>query len=158
MLEARGIVVDTRGDYALVETRGQAGCGRCDTEGGCASGTLNRFFGSSPRRFRALNRAGARCGEEVTLGIHEGAVARSAAMMYLVPLALLLAGAIAGAMWAAGGDARDFHAAAGAGAGLLAGFLGIRVVGALRRPDSVFHPIVIGRGESRHGFFCKDRQ
>ncbi|MBI2311381.1 MAG: SoxR reducing system RseC family protein [Betaproteobacteria bacterium] len=158
MLEARGIVVDTRGDYAIVETRERAGCGHCDTEGGCASGTLNKLFGSSPRRFRALNRAGAVRGDEVTVAVREGAVQRSAALMYLCPLAAMVAGALGGAMAGAGGEARDLHAAIGAGVGLLAGFLGIGFWGAPGRPDGVFHPVVTGRGPTRPIVYCKERQ
>lgn len=157
MLETRGIVVDTRGEYAIVEAERQAGCGRCDSAGGCAQDTLGKLFGTPRRRFRALNPALARPGEEVTIVIEDGAVLRSAVVMYLVPLALLVAGAIGGALiMGAAGTANDLYAGAGGAAGLLAGFLSVRYYGLWRRLDSAYHPVIIGRTAGGATSICKE--
>lgn len=145
MNETAAVVVRTEGEYAVVESQGASGCGRCDSVGGCAGAGLGRLFCASPRRFRVLNRLGARPGERVVLAVREGALLRSAGAAYGVPLLLLVAGAILGAWLAASPRTRDLFAAAGAAVGLIAGLAGSRVLNALSRGDPRFEPHILRR-------------
>jgi sigma-E factor negative regulatory protein RseC len=91
----RAIVRALEGDQALVETE-EGGCGRCHEQGGCGGQNLSRAFCSGPRRHRVENRVGAAVGERVTVAIQPGSVRRSANLAYVLPLASVLCGALAG--------------------------------------------------------------
>lgn len=145
MNETPAVVVHTEGEYAVVEAQGASGCGRCESVGGCASARLGRLFCAAPRRFRVLNRLGARPGERVVLAVREGALLRSAGAAYGVPLLLVVAGAILGAWLAASPRTRDLYAAAGAAIGLIAGLACTHLFNALSRTDPRFEPHILRR-------------
>ncbi len=124
MLEMRAIVIHVEGQDASVQPLSTGGCGHCNSEGGCGSGTLTKLFCSNkPRHFKVRNAACAKVGDEVQVSIPDGALLRGAVKMYVVPLILLLAGGIAGAGLAGEAAGRDAYAVAGAAAGLLLGFI-----------------------------------
>ena len=123
MLETRAIVVHVSGDEALVESKGGLGCGNCDSVQGCSSGKLSQLFCSKPRQFRVKNDANASVGDEVRVTLPEGVLLRSSVLMYVLPLVLLLAGAMLGALWAGEAANSDGYALAGALFGLVTGFL-----------------------------------
>jgi sigma-E factor negative regulatory protein RseC len=124
MLEMRAIVVQVQGEEASVQPLGTGGCGHCDSEGGCGSGTLTKLFCSNkPRHFKVRNQARAKVGDEVQVSLPDGVLLRGAARMYLLPLVLLLAGGIAGVSLASEAALRDAYAVAGAVIGLLLGFI-----------------------------------
>jgi sigma-E factor negative regulatory protein RseC len=124
MLEMRAIVIQVMGEEASVQPLSSGGCGHCDSEGGCGSGTLTKLFCSSkPRSFKVRNEAGAKVGDEVQVSIPDGVLLRGAVKMYVLPLILLLVGGIAGVGLAGVAAMRDVYAAAGAGIGLLLGFI-----------------------------------
>jgi sigma-E factor negative regulatory protein RseC len=145
MTETPAVVVCAEGDFALVEAEPGAGCGRCDSVKGCASASFAKLFCPAPRRFRVVNRVGARPGERVVLGVEDGILARSAAVAYGLPLLLMVAGAVLGAGLADSAAARDLYALAGASLGLSAGFAGGRAVRRLRHEDPRFLPRVLRR-------------
>lgn len=92
----RAVVRDLDGEFALVEAS-QTGCGRCNEPGGCGGLHPGKILcASKPRLFRALNTVGAQVGDSVNVAVAEGAIGAAATRAYLLPLALLLAGAIAG--------------------------------------------------------------
>lgn len=123
MLEMRAIVLEVKGEEASVQPVGNSGCGHCNTEGGCGSGSLSKLFCSSkPRQFTVLNQLGAKVGDEVQVSLQDGLLLRGAMKMYVVPLLLLLAGGMAGAALTETTQMRDGVAALGAVAGLLLGF------------------------------------
>jgi sigma-E factor negative regulatory protein RseC len=146
MLETRAIIVQLEGDKAEVETGQGGGCGHCDSKNGCGSGKVAQLFCTRPRRFIVRNDAGARVGDEVQITMADGALLRSAALMYLLPLALLLAGGLLGSYWADGDAASgDIWAASGALLGLLAGFALARHLTAARRDMMAAADLVISR-------------
>lgn len=122
MLEMRAIVTEVVNDEATVQVLG-GGCGHCSSEGGCGSGTLSKLFCSTkPRRFAVRNQVGAKVGDEVQVSLPDGVLLRGAVKLYLLPLALLLAGGIAAGGFASDAASRDAYAVVGAMAGLLSGF------------------------------------
>lgn len=125
MIEMRAIVIQLQGDEASVSPIGTGGCGHCDSEGGCGSGTLTKLFCSNKsRNFKVRNEISAKVGDEVQISIPDGALLRGTMKMYVLPLILLLAGGMTGASLAGGEAAvRDAYAVAGAIIGLLLGFL-----------------------------------
>ncbi len=123
MLETRAVVIQVEGREAVVEASHGGGCGQCSGDKGCGSGKLSQLFCSSqPRRFRVLNSISARPGDEVVITVADGAVLRGATVLYLLPLATLLAGGGAGSFLAPDAASRDVYGALGALLGIVAGF------------------------------------
>ena len=120
MIDAPGTVTEVDGDYAIV-LMDETGCGRCHEEGGCGGNNLGKMFCNSPRTFRVANPGKARVGDRVKVVIAAGAVRRSAALAYGLPLLALFAGALGGS--ALGGEQA---AIAGALVGLLCSWLVLR--------------------------------
>lgn len=122
MLETRAIVVRVDGRYALVQASQGSGCGQCGSGKGCGAGKLSQLFCGEPRQFRVNNPIDANVGDEVIVSVADGAVLRGIGLVYLLPLALLVAGAMLGSLCAAQAGQRDGYAAAGAAIGLVGGF------------------------------------
>ncbi|MBU1426628.1 MAG: SoxR reducing system RseC family protein [Gammaproteobacteria bacterium] len=124
MLEMRAIIIQVDGEEASVQPLSTGGCGHCNSEGGCGSGSLSKLFCShKPRHFRVSNEVHAKVGDEVQVSIPDGVLLRGAMKMYVFPLILLLVGSIAGVGMAGESAGRDVYAATGAVIGLLLGFI-----------------------------------
>ncbi len=143
MLETRAIIVRTDGKYALVEANRANGCEQCSGRG-CGASKLSQLFCSKPRQFRADNQINAGVGDQVIVSVAEGAVLRGIGLVYLLPLMLLLMGAMLGNMGAAHTEQRDVYAFAGALLGLGAGFVFAKWI-SLRQIRSRFQPYITRR-------------
>jgi sigma-E factor negative regulatory protein RseC len=126
MLETHAIIVRLDGTEAIVESTQSGGCGLCNSVNGCGSGKLSGLFCARPRQFRVPNGIGAQVGDEVQVSVADGALFRSALIVYLFPLSMLFAGALLGSVLA-GAYNQDICAAIGALAGLSAGFVFVRL-------------------------------
>ncbi len=122
MLETRAVIVQTEGHYAFVQASQANGCDRCSGKG-CGAGKLSQLFCSKPRRFQVDNPINANVGDEVIVSVAEGSVLRGIGLVYLLPLLLLVTGAMLGSHWVELPGQRDGYAAAGATFGLVAGFI-----------------------------------
>jgi sigma-E factor negative regulatory protein RseC len=152
MLETRAIVIKIEGREALVEAIGSGGCGACGGSA-CGSGKLAEAFCVRPRQFLARNEVHAQVGEEVEITVKDGALFRSALILYGLPLVSLFAGAVSGAHWL-GAASRDGGAAIGAFAGLLAGFALAAVIAARqRRAGMTASPSISRRSTMGHQQF-----
>ena len=143
MLETRAIIIQLDGAEAVVEAKQGSGCGHCDSEKGC--GKAAQLFCSQPRRFRVRNDINARIGEEVQVSVADGVLLRSAVIIYMLPLVLLLAGGLLGSYWASDISHRDGYAAIGALLGLAAGFALVRLVTLRQRALSPLQPVITRR-------------
>ncbi len=121
MIEARGTITALDGKYAIVRMD-EAGCGRCHEEGGCGGNNIGKMFCHAPQTFRVLNPGDSTVGERVNVAIAEGAVRRSAALAYGLPLLALFVGTLSGSALA--GEA---GAIVGAIVGLLGSWLTLRI-------------------------------
>lgn len=121
MLETRAVVVRVEGRHAFVQASQSGGCGQCGGKG-CGTAKLSRMFCSKPREFRVDNPINARAGDLVVVSVADGAVLRGIALAYLLPLGLLVAGALLGSSFAVQDGQQDGYAAAGGFAGLALGF------------------------------------
>ena len=121
-LETRATVVRVEGPVAFVESAQASSCGQCSDKG-CGTARLSKAFCSEPRQFQVENPIAAKAGDQVVVSVADGAVLRGIGLVYLLPLALLAAGALSGNAMAEQEGQRDGYAAAGAALGLVAGFL-----------------------------------
>lgn len=153
MMDQEAVVARIEGDHAYVEVGGAgAGCGRCHETGGCQSGILGQLFSSKPRQFRIANRIGAMPGDRVVVRVAGGQALRAALLTYILPVLLLLLGAVAGTAQGEAGNS-DASAALGALAGLAIGVLaGLTLRQA--RIGKIAEPVLIRRSSS----FCISKE
>lgn len=132
MIEETALVLSVTGARAEVETQRVSACGNCPTQAGCGAGgsLLGGLFGNRPSRLWVLNSIQAQPGERVVVGLPEQSLLRAAALLYGLPVAGLILGALAGqgvlAPWVSTGE--ELAAALGGLLGLIAGFLWARHV------------------------------
>jgi sigma-E factor negative regulatory protein RseC len=117
MLETRAVIIQIEGQHTFVQASQANGCEQCSGKG-CGAGKLSQLFCSKPRQFQVDNSINAGVGDEV-----EGSVLRGISVVYLLPLLLLVAGAVLGNAWMGQPGQSDGYAAAGAMLGLTAGFV-----------------------------------
>ena len=122
MILTEAVVVEAQAGTIEVIAEDES-CALCERAGGCPVAALSRLVCRGARRFSVTNSAGAQAGDRVWIGVPEGALWRSAFVVYLVPLAFCLVGATAGARLAS--TPSDAAAALGALFGLAAGALWI---------------------------------
>lgn len=122
MIQTRAIVIHLDGKNALVESTLNGGCGNCDSANGCGSSKLSQIFCSEPRRFTVRNECNAQPGSLVEVSLPEGILLRSALLMYIFPLVLMLSGAMLGNWLAHESPDSDAYSAVGGFVGLVSGF------------------------------------
>lgn len=112
MIEITARVTRIEGETAWVRVESPSSCGACAGKG-CGSSVYARLLNPREPEYPVENQIHACTGEAVVIGIEDGAILKAVFAGYLLPLALLLAGALFGNFW---GDAGS---ALGAVAGLL---------------------------------------
>ncbi|MCG2635179.1 MAG: SoxR reducing system RseC family protein [Gammaproteobacteria bacterium] len=122
MIEERVEVIRVQRGRAWVRPVAGSGCARCDAGTGCGAGLWQRAFGLRQRQIVLPDDGRFKEGDQLLLGITEGALLGSAAMLYLLPLVTLIAGAAVGTRMATAG-APVWSVAVSALAGLAAGLL-----------------------------------
>jgi sigma-E factor negative regulatory protein RseC len=120
VIEEQGRVVAVEPGAVWVETIRHTVCQSCAASKGCGHAMLDSQRAGARVRVRALSTATFRVDDLVVVGIPEGLLMRGAVLVYLVPLLLLLAGALLGEQFS---SAFADAAAVGGLAGLACGFL-----------------------------------
>ena len=143
MIEERAVVTEVGPGYAWVEIQRQSVCGSCTASAGCGTATLAKAWGRRTLRTRVLSELAVQPGDAVMVGLAEGALLRGALLAYLLPLALLLAGAVLGKAAFAGAGEEPVILCAALGLGL--GFLATRVLARRWQDDQDFQPVVLRR-------------
>lgn len=143
MIEEHAFVVETGAGYVWVETQRRSACGACSTNESCGTATLAKVWSGRRTRIRALSELPLHPGDEVIVGLAEGALLRGAVLAYLLPLALLLAGALLGqAVFASAGEEPVILLGA---LGLGLGFLILRALSQRFQNDTRLQPVVLRR-------------
>ena len=90
MIEEKAVVVSIEGEHALVETRRESSCGSCSAKAGCGTALLASVFGNRRSSIRVLNRAQAKVGDGVVVGLSERALTQGSLLAYILPLAAMM--------------------------------------------------------------------
>jgi len=143
MIEERAVVAEAGAGYAWVDIQRRSACGSCQASGGCGSAMLSKAWNVRMMRTRALSNLSLQPGDEVIVGLADGVLLRGALLAYLLPLALLLAGAMLGQAAFAGAGEELVVLSGALGLGL--GFLVVRVMSRRFREDVRFQPVVLRR-------------
>ena len=94
-------------------------------------------------RTRAISNLPLQSGDEVIVGLADGVLLRGALLAYILPLALMLTGALLGETAFAGAGEEPVILLGALGLGL--GFLAVRVSSRRWRDDVRFQPVVLRR-------------
>ncbi|MBU1215422.1 MAG: SoxR reducing system RseC family protein [Gammaproteobacteria bacterium] len=145
MNEMRAIVLSLHGSEAEITPVGGNGCGHCASGKGCGSGKLSQLFCSSKQRtFKVSNAISAQVGDEVNVGLPDGVLLRNSMLMYVLPLTFMLAASLLASSFFE--NARDAAALLGAVAGLLAGFIVVRLLTKRSGMQAVVRSVVNAAG------------
>lgn len=158
MIEEKATVVSTEGRVAWVETQRRTVCGSCSANKGCGTATLSKVLGQKRTQVRVLNEFGARPGENVIIGLEEGAMLKGSLVLYALPLLMLFGGVMFGAVLAEG---FGFHYTEGwriafALIGLVAGFYAVRRFSNRISDDKRFQAVVLRRDEAVVNFVSRE--
>lgn len=143
MIEEQAVVVDIGEGYAWVETQRRSACSACATSEGCSTAMLAKAWGDRTARVRAIATLPLQVGDQVIVGLAEGALLSGSLLVYLLPLALLLAGALLGQAAFAGAGDEPVMLSGAVGLGL--GFLVARNWSRRWQDDTRFQPVVLRR-------------
>lgn len=144
MIETEAVVVKIEHAVAYVQAERKSSCSGC-SESSCGTSVLANFFGQKVPLYRASNEVGAKVGDRVVVGMNESALFKGTLLLYLFPLLLLFAGAVAGSALAVTADVKDGYSVAGAFIGLVSGFLGLKFLSAKMGLGRQFQPVILSR-------------
>lgn len=133
MIETQARVMRVDGATAWVQAESPSSCGACGGKG-CGASLYSRLLHPREPEYAVGNPIAARAGELVVVGVEDGVLFRAALAAYVLPLMLLLLGALLGGRWG------EFGALAGAVAGLTLAAMWLRS----RRGAS--QPVILRRG------------
>ena len=127
MIEQHAVILSTESDngnppMANIEVVRKTACGLCGKTRGCGNAIWGKIFAHKSTSFKAQNNIEARAGQHVIVGIDENALMKSALLLYMVPLAVMLIGAILMSQIYQSEIAQMF----GAIAGLIIGFIWVK--------------------------------
>ena len=101
MSEELATVVAIEGEHAWVVCERRSACSGCQQQSNCGTGTVAKAFRISAQRLRVKMTTQVRVGQQIRLGIPQQSLLRGAALVYVLPLFCLLAGALLGQLWLA---------------------------------------------------------
>ncbi len=151
MIEAQARVVEIQIDgLAYVESRRESACGSCkEADGGCGTALLSKALGRKSSSFKVFNPIEARVGDTVIVGIAEGVLLKTSFIIYLLPLFLLIFGALA-ARWFLDDASGEAYVILGSIVGLISGFLVIRFISSGLAKNTKFLPVILRQVEASH--------
>ena len=98
MIESPARVVRTEGARTWVTSEAPESCGACGGRG-CGSSLYARLLHPREPEFPVDNPIGAKPGEQVVIGLPDGALLHASVVGYVMPVLLVLGGAAAGEYW-----------------------------------------------------------
>ena len=151
MLTETGRVVAVESDSLWVETIRQSTCGSCNLQKGCGHGLINRISDGSRSFIRVLpgelDPGACEVDDEVRISIPEDVIVRGSLIVYMLPLAAMLAGAATAAGLVSGNQ--DLLASIGAVIGFGLGVSAVRWHAWRHRDDARLQPTLLGIVKSR---------
>ncbi|MDH3949169.1 MAG: SoxR reducing system RseC family protein [Gammaproteobacteria bacterium] len=96
MIEETATVVKCEGEFAWVEAQRKTTCGNCAANKGCGTSVLAKVIGKKVSRIKAINKAQAREGDTVIVGMNEAALVKGSLAVYMIPLVFMMLFAVTG--------------------------------------------------------------
>lgn len=149
VIEQTARVIDVEGEFALVEPVRTDSCGGCSAKAACGTSLVASLLGRRNAPVRVINSVGARRGDSVILGLPESALTQGALLLYILPLATMLAAALL-MQWAASavpGLATEAAAIGGGFLGLAGGLLAMARLGRRLETRRGFGAVIVRAAE-----------
>jgi sigma-E factor negative regulatory protein RseC len=89
-VEATATVVAIEDDLAVLETRRTNACSTCGAAGACGTSALGEVLGRKPNMLKIPNNFDAVPGEQVIIGLPEGALVLASMAAYMIPLVAMI--------------------------------------------------------------------
>jgi sigma-E factor negative regulatory protein RseC len=96
MIEQRAKVLKVEGNNIWVDTSPQSACGSCNQRKQCSANTFENTFISERKPLQLPNTLSAQTGDWIVLGVNENALFQSVALIYLLPVVLMVTSAVIG--------------------------------------------------------------
>jgi sigma-E factor negative regulatory protein RseC len=141
MIEDRAVVTRVTADAIYVDTSRKSTCSGCKASAGCGNALLDKLFSSRNQSIRVLPADGIEQGDEVIIGMHEGALLRGSFAVYSVPLLLMMAASVLTTLIMP--SAADGWVILAGFAGLLAGFFWLNIFSKKIHNDKRYQPVLI---------------
>ena len=128
MIEERAVILSLESETsaadstATLEIERKIACGLCGQTRGCGNSIWGKLFAHQSTAFKAQNLINAKVGDSVIVGINEKALLKSALLLYILPLATMLIGAILATQI----HDTNVYAMLGALVGLVLGFVWVK--------------------------------
>lgn len=140
MLEEQALVVDKNAEGVWVETCRQSACQSCSSKGSCGHALLSKISRGQTQRMLVQTKLELEIGDQVVLGLSEQAFLKGSALVYLLPLVVMILMAVIGEQ-ISGTD--SWLSLIMAGLGLLAGFLWVRRYSKKHQFNPDYQPVVL---------------
>lgn len=140
MMEEHGVVVECKGDIAVIRAQWTSACDSCSSRDACISGK------GADMLIEALNGAGAKPGERVVFTVGSGSVLKAGLLLYLVPVLCFIAGIMLGQIAAKRifpGQNPDLVSGLFGAAFIAFAFLGIKLCGRFADKGKSYRPHVL---------------
>jgi sigma-E factor negative regulatory protein RseC len=126
MIEEHAVILSleshSEDSIATLEIERKTACGICGQTRGCGNSLWGKIFAHKSTAFKAQNRINAKVGDSVIVGINESALVKSALILYILPLATMLIGAILATQL----NHSNGYAMLGAAVGLILGLVWVK--------------------------------
>lgn len=141
MIEEVATVTWSGQGLARVEAARNSACAQCSSRSNCSQGVLSQWSRGRTVEIEVLNPANLALspGQQVLIGLEEGGLMRASLLLYLVPLLMLVAGALVASVLGAS-EAVQILAAAFM---LLAGFVAVRFFTRKTAELSRYQPVLL---------------
>ena len=97
MIEEQATVISVDGDFVWVESIRLSTCNSCSAQKGCGQQAIAKGIGQQRQKFKVLlNQHSLHAGDEITIAMPDEAFLKLSLLVYFVPLAGLIIGAIIG--------------------------------------------------------------
>lgn len=145
MIEETATVVSCLNNQAKLEVLRQSTCSSCNAKSGCGTAVFSKTLGKKVSQVTVENTLNLQVGDKVVVGLQESALLTGSAIVYLLPLIMLLVFAILG-QWVAKqffANTTELMIVGFAGAGFV---LAMKMVSRFSRKiknDDRFQPVLI---------------
>lgn len=94
MITERATVVAVEGDKVIVEAAIKTTCNGCQAQSDCGTGAIATAFAPKVQQLELTSPLPVEVGDEVSVGIPEAGVLSASALLYVVPLLVLIGSAL----------------------------------------------------------------
>ncbi len=145
-IQARVIAID-HGAVLVEPMTDPSSCSSCASSNesqstGCGADKIGQIFTLRSKQYRVIDHLGSKIGDEVIIGIADGAVLRGSAAVYAIPLLLIFIGALLAA-YIAPLQHQDFASIIGAATGFFLGTLWLFRFSRKAGNDPQYQPVVL---------------